>query len=148
MAEYYRHRQIGSLMIVAFSACIILLAVLLCVVEFNWIAVAVGGVLLVCLLAVWSLTVVIDEDTLHIRFGSGIVRKTLPLRNIESCRSVRNPWYYGWRIKWIPRGWVFDVSGFRVVEVVMNTGKRYRIGTDEPEALERAIRRSIERVSK
>ena len=35
------------------------------------------------------------------------------------------------------------LQGLDAVEIVMKTGKTYRIGTDEPEALEAAIRRAI-----
>ena len=35
--------------------------------------------------------------------------------------------------------WLWNVSGFRAVELVFKDGKRFRIGTDEPESLIRAI---------
>ncbi len=148
MAEYYRHRQVGYLTIVALAATLILLAVLLYLVEFNWAALVVGGILFVCFLLFWSQTVVVDEDTLQIHFGSGMARKKISLEDIKSCRRVKSSWYYGWGIRWIPHGWLFSVSGLQAVEIVMDTGKRYWIGTDEPEALENAIRRSIERTRK
>ena len=51
----------------------------------------------------------------------------------------KNRWYNGWGIRLIPRGWIFNVSGFDAVEIQMKNGRRYRIGTDEPEALLAAI---------
>jgi len=35
--------------------------------------------------------------------------------------------------------WIFNVSGFDAVELIMKNGKIYRIGTDEPIKLESAI---------
>ncbi len=87
-----------------------------------------------------SMTVTIEDDILIIRFGLPIVRKKLVLSEIESCEIVQNPWYYGWGIRRIPRGWLFSVSGRSAVEVVMKSGKRYRIGSDAPEGLVAAIR--------
>ena len=40
--------------------------------------------------------------------------------------------------------WIFNVSGFGAVEIRMKNGKIYRIGTDEPKALESAINREIQ----
>lgn len=54
------------------------------------------------------------------------------------------PLYYGWGIHLTPHGWLYNVSGSDAVEIRMKTGKKYRIGTDVPEELERAISRSIQ----
>ncbi|MDY0387304.1 MAG: hypothetical protein RBT65_09290 [Methanolobus sp.] len=35
--------------------------------------------------------------------------------------------------------WIFNDSGFDAVEIKTKNGKIYRIGTDEPKQLERAI---------
>jgi len=143
MSEFYRHRQIGYLTVVLVIALCILIALIMYMEGLNWVALAVLAILAVSLVFFGSLTVVVDQDTLEIRFGAGIVRKRFRLSDIESCRRVRNPWYYGWGIRLIPHGWLFSVSGLDAVEIVMKTGKTYRIGTDEPEALEAAIRRAI-----
>ena len=39
--------------------------------------------------------------------------------------------------------WIYNVSGFDAVEIIMKNGKIYRIGTDVPEELEAAIRQVI-----
>ncbi|RMG47018.1 MAG: hypothetical protein D6718_04510 [Acidobacteria bacterium] len=101
-------------------------------------------------LAAWlfgSLTVEIDEERLSVRFGPGIVRRRIPLSSIRAARPVRNRWYYGWGIRLTPHGWLFNVSGLRAVELEFHSGRRFRIGTDEPErlvaALESATGRSM-----
>ncbi len=86
-----------------------------------------------------SLTVAI-EKTLTCRFGVGLIRKTIPLSDVDHVRAVLNSWLVGWGIRWIPgRYWVWNVSGLRAVELIMKDGTRFRIGTDEPEALVQAI---------
>jgi len=92
-----------------------------------------------------TLKVTIDEQQLRVKFGYGIFRKRFLLKEIDSVKIVKNHWYYGWGIRfWLwPRMWIFNVSGFEAVELKMKNGKTYRIGTDEAEALESAIRQSI-----
>ncbi len=90
-----------------------------------------------------TLTVVIGEDELDVRFGPGVIRKRFKLRDIKSCQAVRNHWYYGWGIRSTPQGWLYNVSGLDAVEIKLRTGKRLRIGTDAPQELEMAIRQSI-----
>jgi len=92
-----------------------------------------------------SLTVTIDEKDLRIQFGYGIYKKRFDLQDITSARTVKNKWYYGWGIHiWFwPYMLIFNVSGFDAVEIKLKSGKKIRIGTDEPEKLEQAIRQSI-----
>ncbi len=92
-----------------------------------------------------TLSVSIDEKYLRIKFGYGIFHKKFAVNEIVSVTQVRNYWYYGWGIRlWFwPRMWIFNVSGFDAVEILMKNGKIYRIGTDELEKLETAIKRII-----
>ncbi|HBR81033.1 TPA: hypothetical protein DEA21_05355 [Candidatus Uhrbacteria bacterium] len=92
-----------------------------------------------------TLQVKIDEAFLSIKFGYGIFKKRFALKEIISAQSVKNHWYCGWGIRVCPRPymWIFNVSGFAAVEIVMKDGKRFRIGTDESERLETAIKKAI-----
>ena len=92
-----------------------------------------------CALLFSSMTVAVANGVLSVKFGFGIVRKKFMLSEVESCRVVKNPWYYGWGIRRIPGGWFFGVSGLTAVEIKMKSGKMYRIGSDVPEELETAI---------
>jgi hypothetical protein len=144
MAGRYRHTQIGYVIICALFFSIVLIAYLMSLYRFNFIPFIVMIILAVCLLLFATLTVTIQAEVLEIRFGPGIIRKQFLLRDIASCRIVRNPLYYGWGIHLTPHGWLYNVSGSNAVEIRMKTGKKYRIGTDVPEELERAISRSIQ----
>ena len=109
----------------------------------NWIALAVLALLVVAMVAYSSLTVTIADDTLEVRFGPGLIRRQYRVADIESSRAVRNPFYYGFGTRITPHGWLYNVSGLDAVEVQFNTGKKVRIGTDEPQALEAAIREVV-----
>jgi len=145
MVVKYRHTQIGYLTLSILSLPIILIAITMSIYGLNKIALAVLVVLVVSALIFSSLTVKIENGILEVRFGIGIVRKKFPLKDIESCKKVRNKWYYGWGIRLTPHGWLYNVSGLDAVEIKMKSGKRYRIGTDEPEKLVNAIIQSMNR---
>ena len=85
------------------------------------------------------LTVGVDERNVSIRFGVGLIRRTIPLATIRSWQAVRNPWSYGWGIRYYPEGTLYNASGLDAVELALADGARMRIGTSEPEALMRAL---------
>ena len=145
----YKHTQIGYLML-----CIVLAIALFYVWLYRVIPtetgsqsaiVAVMAFVIVVLVSFASLQVAIDERDVRIKFGYGIFRKTFPLNEITSVKTVKNHWYYGWGIRlWLwPPMWIFNVSGFDAVEITMKNGRIYRIGTDVPRELVTAIQRGI-----
>lgn len=146
--ECYQHTQIGYVNLALLGSGLLFTVCLMTVYGFDWIAFVVLIILGVSLVLFATLTVVIGEDFLKIRFGPGIIRKKFSLKDIELCQVVKNPWYYGWGIRLTPHGWLFNVSGFDALEIRMKTGKKYRIGTDLPDELEQAIRRTIEKTSR
>ncbi len=72
-----------------------------------------------------------------------MIHKRFDLRDVRECLAVTNPFWYGWRIRWTPHGWLYNVSGGRAVDLSMRNGKHYRIGTDAPEDLVKAVQRVI-----
>lgn len=97
-----------------------------------------------------SLTVTVDDERIRARFGPGPIQFTFRLSEVASCRPVTN--LIGWGIKWWPirgnlRSWIFNVSGWDKVELVMTDGRIYEIGTDEPQKLDSFIRQRLESTS-
>ena len=135
----YRHRQVGILVIILVGIAVILSAALMVAIWFNPIAVAIVVLLLVCIAMFNSLFVEVTDEAVRVRFGPGPIGKSFPTSTIQQARTVRNPWYYGWGIRWFPGGWLFNVSGFDAVEVGLLDGRVYRIGTDQPGELLAAI---------
>jgi len=143
MIKKYQHTQIGYLVIIVLALAILFIACLMAIYGFNWIAFTVLIILGICLVLFATLTVVIENDVLEIRFGIGVIRKKFLLKDIESCEVVKNPWYYGWGIRLTPQGWLYNVSGSYAVEIKMKSGKKYRIGSDIPSDIKKVIRHSI-----
>jgi hypothetical protein len=135
----YRHTQIGYLHLVLYSALLLFIGYLNIVMDFNPF-VLVGLIVIFIVIGIFTrLTVAVDDQMIKIQFGLGVIRKVFPLKDIEAYCVVKNPWYYGWGIRFTPRGWLFNVSGFSAIELQMKSGKRYRIGTDDPDNLSKAL---------
>ncbi len=99
--------------------------------------------MLVALALFYNLTVYDAGDHIGLKFGIGIISKKIPYREIASVERVRNPWYWGWGIKKIPGGWMWNISGLDAVELTFKNGRKFRIGTNEPEVLAEIIRGKI-----
>jgi len=82
------------------------------------------------------------EDALHIRF-SPFFRRRIPYDQIEQCevRSYSSiAEYGGWGIRWHPRkGWAYNVSGGRGVQLELSGGKRALLGSGRAEELAAAV---------
>ena len=100
-------------------------------------------IILICTLLFDSLTVRVSQQFIQIDFGIGIIRKQFAIAKIQSATIVRNKWYCGWGIRLTPHGWLYNVAGLDAVEIRLNNGKRYRIGTDEPKELHKAINSAL-----
>ncbi len=143
MIKHYEHTQVGYLIIAVMAAVMVMIGIILAKAGINWIAIGVLIIIALALVLFSSLTVVIWEDELEVRFGPGLIRKRFKLNEIESCKIVKNHWYYGWGIRLTPHGWLYNVSGFYAVEIMLRTGKKFRIGTDVPQELEAAISKAL-----
>ena len=144
--QQYKHTQIGYLLLTSYSAIALFIGYLTIVVDFHPLALASLIIILIALGIFNHLTVAVDDQMIKIQFGLRIIRKTFPLKEIEAYRVVKNPWYYGWGIRFTPRGWLFNVSGFSAIELQMRSGKRYRIGTDDPDNLAEALGKALNSV--
>jgi hypothetical protein len=97
------------------------------------LALVAGGVLFA------TLTVRIEGDRLVWFFGPGFWRNECDLRAVERVEVVRQHALEGWGIRYTTRGWLYNVSGRRTVEITTE-GTAFRLGTDEPERLAAALR--------
>jgi hypothetical protein len=86
-----------------------------------------------------SLTIETDERELRWRFGSGTVSKSVLLSEITGVEAVRTNLLEGWGIHLSRFGWLYNVSGRDAVAITLKNGKRFALGTDEPQALLAAL---------
>ncbi len=89
------------------------------------------------------LSVSIEGDTIHLRFGRGWPHKEIALADVATADIVRNKWWFGFGIRYTPHGWLYNVWGLDAVQLDFTSGKSFRIGTDEPDELMAAIKASL-----
>ena len=136
----YQHTQIGHAIVWS------LLAIILIVnggLGHHAPPLAVSIMLLVCLILFYRLNVTIDDEMLCASFGPGIIRKRVPLADIVRCEPIRIRWWYGWGIHVTPCGWLYNVSGFDAVAITLRDGRKFALGTDDPQELTAGIRDAI-----
>jgi len=138
MGVSYRHTQVGYVMIAACGVLAIGLAAVAYISGAKLLLV-LTVVLLLCVLLFPSLTTVVQGNRLTCFFGSGLIRRHIPLEDVTAVTVVQNRWFYGWGLRLIPGGWLWNVSGFDAVELQLVDGKRFRIGTDRPNELCNAL---------
>jgi hypothetical protein len=81
----------------------------------------------------------LTSDSLDLTFGIGLIKKSISLTNIESFERVKNKWWYGFGIRLTPHGWMWNMKGLNAIELTYTTGKKFRIGTTNPEGLLAAL---------
>jgi protein-S-isoprenylcysteine O-methyltransferase Ste14 len=135
----YQHTQVGYLMLAVLGAGIAG-AVYAAAVTGAGGPLAVAGILAGAFLLFATLTTRVRDGRVVVSFGPGLIRRRISLDDIREVRVVRNPWYYGWGIRLTPQGWLWNVSGLWAVELELTSGRRFRIGSDEAEALAEALR--------
>ncbi|HNP75203.1 MAG TPA: hypothetical protein PKL09_02430 [bacterium] len=150
----YKHTQIGYLMIIVTLAVLVFFAWVQITARAeppsvdsgaNFLVTATMILILFVLASFMTLTTAIDKKYLRLRFGYGIFRKKFLLSDIISAKQVKNHWYYGWGIRLClgSKMWVYNISGFDAVEIVMKNEKIYRLGTNTPNELVAAIQRAM-----
>lgn len=132
--QAYRHTQIGWALVVIVT--LALVVAVLVIVRSDLTSGLTMALIAVAIFALFgTMTVELDDTHLRLWFGIGTFRKKIGFNEIRAFHPVRNRWYHGWGIRWFPGGWLYNVSGLSAVELLLHTGTRIRVGTDEPEVL-------------
>jgi hypothetical protein len=143
----YQHTQNGKLIQIIVGCSIVLCLVIAGINGWNTSAgYSLLVVVLLSLVLLWlfsSLTVEVTEEELTHWFGPGFWKKTYNLQEIETATQVRNSWIFGWGIRITPHGWLYNVSGLDAVQIKLRSGRKFRIGTDDPQGLFDAISQNI-----
>lgn len=139
----YRHTQTGHLavLVLIWMALIGGIVAFLGGDETGVLAILGVSFFVVMVVVFWfsRLTVIVGAGEVRVHFGPGRPRRIIAVRNIIGIKQVRNKWQYGWGLRGIPGGWMFNVWGLDAVELDLANGKKFRIGTDEPEYLLAAL---------
>jgi hypothetical protein len=111
-----------------------------------WIIWAIFGLVFPLFFLSLRMTTDLVSDGLRIRFFP-FYRRSIPLDEIKSFEvreysPLRE--YGGWGVRFSPKhGTAYNVSGNRGVQLVLMSGKRVLIGSQEPERLANALRNFV-----
>jgi len=95
---------------------------------------------LVGLLFMYRTVIEIDEFEISFKFGIGLFKRNYQISNLTSCTSVRNSLFSGFGIRRISNGWLYNVSGFKGVELRFVDKKNIiRIGTTRPDEISNIV---------
>lgn len=147
--DYYRHRQPAHLVVALLVGAAVFTISLSFTVrpDEQFMRFYFYGLTLLLLIVTRlfaSLNVTVNEQEVVAAFGPGWFKRRINLGEIESVESVTNKWWWGWGIRRIPNGWMYNVSGLDAVELKLKKGTVFRIGTDEPEKLEEAVKNALD----
>jgi hypothetical protein len=99
-----------------------------------------GGVLI----TFYGMTVIIDEKQIIVKLGIGLFRRKIDLSMVKSAEVIEYPPYYGYGIRLIPNGILYNVSGKHAIRIRFKHRRRVvLIGTDDWDNLKLAIERNI-----
>jgi len=139
----YEHTQIGYLIICVLFGAAIFVAIIGIATPPHRHGVLINAVieviLLICAVVFSKLTIKIDGETLRACFAMGLICKKIPLAEIAAYEPIRIRWWYGWGIHLTPYGWLYNVSGLDAVAITLRNGRKFALGTDDPEGLAAAI---------
>jgi hypothetical protein len=140
----YKHTQIGHVVIWAVLVISIVVAIgtISQPSRSHEISVVISLLLLVTIPLFCKLKIEIDDQTLLVSFGIGLIKKKVPLAQIVAYEPIRIRWWYGWGIHLTPHGWLYNVSGLDAVAITLRNGSKFALGTDDPRGLADAIERS------
>lgn len=140
----YEHRQAGGITLI-----VLLLPAVFCAflgwTNHVWWMYLVALLLLMIAWFFSSLTIAVDDRELVSYFGPGMWRHRVPLDTITAAERTTSSALEGWGIRFTTRGMLYNVSGREAVEITLADGRRFRLGTDDPDGLTSALRARIRR---
>jgi hypothetical protein len=141
----YEHTQIGYFTVCALFLVAVFVAITGIVASSDRGILGINAIfeliLVICAIVFSKLTINVDEESLRASLAMGITFKKLSLAEILECEPIRIHWWYGWGIHLTPYGWLYNVSGLEAVAISLRDGRKFALGTDDPDGLVTAIRR-------
>jgi hypothetical protein len=100
------------------------------------------------LLFFYGITVIVDEKQIIIKLGIGLYKRKIDLSSIQSVESITYPSYYGYGIRLINNGILYNVSGKHAIRLKFkNTRRVILIGTNDWDNLKAVIEEKIKRIN-
>jgi hypothetical protein len=99
-----------------------------------------GGILS----AFYGITIIVTDKHLKIKFGIGLYSKKIDLASINTVVVVKTPFCYGYGIRFIPNGILYNLGSKNAIEIKLKKKKQViQIGTDDLEKLKEAVEKGL-----
>ena len=145
----YKKFQFGWVIVILFTSSVIWMTLAyiqqwgnnpLDIYEYLLFLAIFSGVLVVF----YGMTVIVTDKQLKIKFGIGIYTKRIDLTSIKSVTVLKYPAYYGYGIRIVANGLLYNVSGKHAIEIKLKDKKKViQIGTNDWDNLKVVIETSI-----
>ena len=110
--------------------------------EFTAIAIVMIAMFAILTLLFGTLETIVTAEEIKIKFGIGLIKKTIPRKSIQGMKVVKNKFIYGWGIRFTPHGWLWNIAGYDAVEFEIKDSKRkFRLGCKDPKELIQEIKK-------
>jgi hypothetical protein len=97
------------------------------------------------LLGFYGMTITVTDKQIKIKLGIGFYTKKIDLSSIKSVDTQKYPVFYGYGIRFIPNGFLYNVSGRHAIEIKFkNKSQVIKIGTNDWDNLREVIEKSME----
>ena len=108
--------------------------------ELAGLKIIILSINLLITLLFFSLTIIIDEQTLRWYFGFGIISKDVELSQIAETSAYKTKWYQGIGIRMLNDGWLYNASVGQAVKITLTDGKNIYLGCKDAGALQQALK--------
>jgi hypothetical protein len=95
-------------------------------------------------LGFYGMTIIVFDYQIQVKFGIGFYTKRIDFSSIDSISVTKYPLYFGYGIRMIPKGMLYNVSGRHAIEIKIK-GKKSAlyIGTNDWDNLKMVLEESI-----
>jgi len=92
----------------------------------------------------YGITIIVTNKQIKIRFGIGFYTKIIDLSDISSVNITKYPVYFGYGIRLLSNGLLYNVSGRHAIEIKLKNKKNIiQIGSNDWIRLKETIERCI-----
>lgn len=105
-------------------------------------------ILVLTMMNFYKLSITVTDEKIDLRFGIGIIKKTIPMESVLNVHVVKNSWLMGWGIRLLLNGWMWNADGLQAVELTFKNKKSvFRIGCKNSSELESDIKNRLTQIA-
>lgn len=133
----YKHSQLGTSLVVLLT--IPMVIVFFFSSEEPTVKITIYCTMSFLILNFFRLKTVINNEYITISFGLGLIRKKIKLESIASVEILKTSIFFGWGIRIMNDGTLYNVSGRDAVKIKFKDGTAVAIGTNDVKNLMNSI---------